>query len=78
MMNLVMAGLNFTVCLIYLDDIIVFASDIDTHLQRLSQVLERLAAVGLKLKPSKCHLLQRQVVFLGHVVSEEGITTDPE
>ena len=77
MMNLVMAGLNFAVCLIYLDDIIVFASDLDTHLQRLSQVLERLAVVGLKLKPSKCHLLQRQVIFLGHVVSEKGITTDP-
>jgi len=78
LMGLVMAGLNFAICLIYLDDIIVFSNDLDTHLQRLKQVLERLAAVNLKLKPSKCHLLQRQVLFLGHIVSHEGIGTDPK
>ena len=33
---------------------------------------------GLKIKPSKCHLLQRSVHYLGHVVSAEGIKTDPE
>ena len=56
LMNLVMKGLNFVICLIYLDDIIVFATDIETHLQRLEQVLRRLESVNLKLKPSKCHI----------------------
>lgn len=78
MMNLVMAGLNFAICLIYLDDIIIFASDLDTHLERLSQVLKRLSDVNLKLKPTKCHLLRKRVLFLGHIVSEDGVTTDPE
>lgn len=78
MMGLVMAGLNFEICLIYLDDIIVFAEDLGTHLDRLQQVLDRLTAAHLKLKPSKCHLLQKRVLFLGHVVSAEGIATDPE
>src|SRR6218665_2165023 len=78
LMGLVMAGLNFAICLVYLDDIIVFASDLDTHLQRLIQVLVRLSSANLKLKPSKCHLLQRRVLFLGHVVSGEGIATDPD
>src|SRR6218665_637613 len=77
LMGLVMAGLNFTICLIYLDDIIVFASDLETHLERLELVLERLVAVNLKLNPSKCHLLQKRVLFLGHIVSQEGIETDP-
>ena len=77
LMGLVMAGLNFAICLVYLDDIIVFASDLGTHLERLTQVLERLSSANLKLKPSKCHLLQRRVLFLGHVVSGEGISTDP-
>lgn len=76
MMNLVMAGLNFAICLIYLDDIIVFAKDLDTHVNRLTQVLRRLSAVNLKFKPSKCHLLQKRVLFLGHVISEEGVATD--
>src|SRR6218665_2774057 len=77
MMGLVMTGLNFAICLIYLDDIIVFAADMDTLLERLTQVLARLSAANLKLKPSKCHLLQRRVLFLGHIVSGEGIATDP-
>lgn len=78
MMNLVMSGLNFITCLVYLDDIIVFATDLETHLLRLEQILGRLAAVNLKLKPSKCHLLQSKVLFLGHVISAEGVATDPE
>lgn len=77
-MNLVMAGLNFEICLIYLDDIIIFAEDLDTHLQRLELVLKRLREVNLKLKPSKCKLLQKRVLFLGHIVSDQGIATDPE
>ena len=45
---------------------------------RLEQILQRLASCGLKLKPSKCRLLQTSVTFLGHLVSAEGIATDPE
>jgi len=41
-------------------------------------VLTKLREAGLKLKPSKCSLLQKQVSFLGHVVYGEGIRTDPE
>jgi transposase InsO family protein len=78
MMNLVLAGLNFVMCLVYLDDVIIFAADLDTHLTRIQQVLERLMSVGLKLKPTKCHFLKRQVMFLGHLVSHEGLATDPE
>ena len=65
-------------CLVYLDDVIVFSRTLDEHLQRLAQVFARMRAAGLKLKPSKCHLLQNQVSYLGHVVSERGIQTDPE
>src|ERR1043165_1249582 len=77
MMNLVMSGLNYVSCLVYLDDIIVFAANLDDHLARLAQVLARLSQAGLKLKPSKCHLLKREVLFLGHIISAEGVSTDP-
>jgi len=40
-------------------------------------VLERLRSAGLKLKPQKCALFQKSISFLGHVVTEEGIGTDP-
>jgi len=65
------------VCLIYLDDIIVFAGSLEQHLDRLVMVFERLRTAGLKLKPEKCLLPQKSVSFLGHVVSGQGIATDP-
>ena len=70
--------LNHTCCVVYLDDIIVFGRTLDEHIERLGKVIDRLAAYGFKLKPSKCHLLQSQVQYLGHVISEQGIATNPE
>lgn len=64
--------------LIYLDDIIVYSPDFHTHLQHLEQVFSRLQAHGLKLQPRKCRLFQRKVTYLGHVVSSQGVATDPE
>ena len=78
LMDVVMSGLTFEVCLIYLDDVIVFSSTIGEHFVRLKLVLHRLQQAGLKLKPSKCHLLQKSVEFLGHVVSEGQIGVNPE
>ena len=76
-MDLVLAGLSWECCLVYVDDIIVFARDFQEHMDRLGQVFDRLSAAGLKLKPSKCRLFQRRVAFLGHIVSREGVEADP-
>lgn len=78
LMDLVLAGLNLNICLAYLDDIVLFSRTPEEHLQRLECLLERLKEANLKLKPPKCKLFQRQVSFLGHIVSSEGISTDPE
>jgi len=77
LMDVVMSGLHLEVCLVYLDDIILFSSTVDEHLERLVRVLNRLRSAGLKLKPEKCSLFQKSVSFLGHIVSEHGIATDP-
>ena len=63
--------------LCYLDDIIIFSTTFDEHLERLEMILQRLQKIGLKLKTSKCHFLQQQVLYLGHQVSADGIATDP-
>ena len=76
-MENVLRHLQWQTCLVYLYDIIVFSRDFPEHLHRLGQVFDRIQAAGLKLKPSKCHLFQKQVAFLGHIVSDEGLTTDP-
>jgi hypothetical protein len=71
-----MAGLNNEVCLFYQDDIIVYSRGLDEHQRRLQALFERLRWANLELKPSTCWLLQRQVEFLGHVVSADVISTD--
>jgi transposase InsO family protein/predicted aspartyl protease len=78
MMEYLMAGLHWETCLIYLDDIIVFSDSFEQHIERLDEVLSRIRKGGLKISPKKCHFFQTRVNFLGHVVSAEGIATDPE
>lgn len=63
--------------LLYLDDIIVFSSSVQQHLQRLRMVLGRLGAEGLKVKLGKCAFFREKVRYLGHVISAQGVATDP-
>ena len=76
-MELALQELQWVTCLIYIDDVIVFGKDFDQHMQRLEEVLDRIKKAGLKLKASKSYLLQKEVIFLGHVVSGEGIKPSP-
>ena len=78
LMEQVLAGLHWSTCLVYLDDIIVFSRIVADHLDQLRDVFTCLKNAGLTLKPSKCHLLQMEVRYLGHVVSGKGIQTDSE
>ena len=78
LMESVLRGLQWEECLLYLDDIIVPASTVQESIERLELVFQRLLDAGLKLKPSKCIFFQKKVKFLGHIVSENGIQTDPE
>ena len=64
-------------CIIYLDDIIVFSKTPEEHIERLRGVFTKLAATGLRLKPSKCEFFKSKVNYLGHIVTKEGIETDP-
>ena len=73
LMDLVLCGLTYLTCLVYIDDIIVFSRDFDDHVQRLQEVFDRLRGANLKLHVKKCCLFQRKVAFLGHVLSEAGI-----
>ena len=77
LMECTLAGLTMEECLIYIDDIVVFSASFDQHLVRLRRVLQRLGEAGMKLKPSKCHFLQKEVRYLGHIVSAAGIRADP-
>ena len=73
-----LGDLNMNWCIVYLDGIIIFSDTKEDHLKRLEAVFQKLAAAGLKLKPSKFHFFKEEVEYLGHVVSGEGISTNPK
>ena len=77
LMELALRGLQWHTFLIYLDDIVAYGKTFEEHLQRVRVVLERIKDVGLKLKPEKCQLFQKEVDFLGHLVSAVGIKPNP-
>jgi hypothetical protein len=78
MMDVVLAVLKWKICLVYLDDIVVFAPTVTQHLERLESVLQRIGRAGLKLKLSKCSFLEQSLRVLGFIVSREGLSPDPE
>ena len=78
LMSEVLRGMLWEVCLVYLDDIIIFSCTVEEHLVILREVLERLRRAKLKLAASKCYLFREEVKFLGHYVSAKGIRVDPK
>ncbi len=78
LMELALSGLQWTSCLIYLDDIIVFGKTFHEHLSRLAAVLQRFHKASLKLKLEKYNFFETEVKFLWHVLTPEGVLPDPE
>ncbi len=76
-MDGVLAGLKWYALLVYIDDIVVFGKDFDTHLRDVERVLQRLQDNNLQLSATKCHFFKREIVYLGHVLNKEGIGPDP-
>ena len=69
---------QFVTLLLYLDDICIFAPDVSTMLDQIELVLSWLKAFNLKIKPKKCYFFQASVIFLGHVLSADRISANPE
>ncbi|CAC5388074.1 unnamed protein product [Mytilus coruscus] len=78
LMDKILQGLTFKVCLCYLDDILIASETFDQHIDDLNTVFGRLKEAGLKLGPKKCSFAQQSCVFLGHLISSKGIQPPPE
>jgi hypothetical protein len=76
LMNTILQPLLRKGVLVFIDDILIYSADQETHLQLLRQVLAILAEHQLKIKRSKCKFLQHKLVYLGHEISKEGVRTD--
>lgn len=75
-MNKIFQGLINNEVLIYMDDILIFSKSLQEHYDKLSKVFNRLQKSNLKIEPSKCHFLMKEVHYLGHTLTESGIRPD--
>ena len=74
-MNHILEGLDGVE--VIMDDILVWGATQDEHDQRLELVLKRIESKNLKLNPSKCRFKVKEVTYIGHVLSEKGVSPDP-
>lgn len=77
LMNSVLAGINGIKCFVYLDDIVIYGSNLKQHNRKLQEVFDRLREFNLKLQLEKCSFLRKEVHYLGHVITQDGIKPDP-
>jgi len=77
-MDQVLSGLQGTDMFVYLDDIVQYASSMTEHQLKFNKLAERLRKANLKLQPDKCEFLRKEVIYLGHVISENGVKPDPK
>ena len=78
LMGDILRGLEYRFALIYIDDIIIFSKSVEEHLSHLEEVFRRLREANVKLNPKKCNFVKQKVEYLGHVVTPDGISPNPD
>jgi len=77
MIEKVLHGLLSKICLVYLDDVIIFGKNFNEMLNNL-KIFFRIRSVNLRINPEKCVFFGKHVKYMGHIVSSKGVTIDPE
>lgn len=72
-MDNVLRGLQGLHCMVYLDDVIIYSSSLKEHMIKLKLVFERLRATNLKIQLDKSEFLRKEVLYLGHTITKEGL-----
>ena len=78
LMYMVLGDLVGRTCYVYLDDIVCYSPSVAQHFQDLREVLCRLQQAGLTVNEEKCQFGRKEMIYLGHIVSSQGLKTDPE
>lgn len=68
-LNIILSGLKWQICLVYLDDVIIFSSSAEQHIKDVDQVLKRLREAGVTLNLEKCKWFTLEVEYLGHTIT---------
>ena len=77
LMQLILSGIQYFICLCYIDDIIIFSRTFEDHLKHIGMVLQRLVKANVKAKPQKCQFGCQEIRFLGNILSKDGVKPDP-
>ena len=78
LMDIVLAGLKWQCCLVYIDDVVIYSPTFEQHLVDLKNVFEALKTANLTLKASKCQFCRPEMRYLGHIITQQGIKPDPD
>lgn len=65
-------------CLVYMDDIIVFSASLQEHIENLAKIFECLRKFNMKIQLDKCEFLRKEVAFLGHIITPDGVRPNPD
>jgi hypothetical protein len=77
-MNNILQTVIEKICLVYLDNIIVFSKSAEEHVENLKTIFDLLEKANLRLKLEKCKFMQSSVDYLGHVISADGVAPNPD
>jgi len=64
-------------CIVYLDDVLLYSNPLQQHQKDVSNILEAIRKSGMKVKTSKCEFNQIETEYLGFIIGQEGVKTDP-
>lgn len=77
MMNEVLSDYINKICVVYLDDILIFSTSLQEHIDSLNKIFKRLLDFNLKVQINKCDFLKHETEYLGHIISRDGIKPNP-
>jgi hypothetical protein len=77
-MDIAFKGLISQSMVVYLDDVTVYSKKKEDHPKHLKQIFERCRKYGISLNPKKTIFVVSEGILLGHVISKDGISVDPE
>lgn len=77
-MDNVLLGIQNERALVYMDDILIYSPTIYEHINRLKEVFTRLRNSNLKIQPDKCEFLRKEVAYLGHIITKDGVKPNPQ
>jgi hypothetical protein len=72
-----MSNLSWQCVMTYIDDCIIYSKSFEQHIVDIDKVLQRIGSHGVKIKAKKCRFARKEVHFLGHIISVDGISSDP-